>query len=221
MSWYGRVNNSCHLPLLTVIFIFVLRKSLHSCQSSRWLSINTRPRLPSLLMNSQNIKYWIILFDIIIWWCNHCIKNASIAIIIYFIQNLQLSNSVVGAVMVLLVVEDHLSWIMQQQLQLHCLPIAGVLWSKVIGADAVGNSTFWQKWEGWTFNTSPSPPSSDERPNCLIFCHKDSIHQSTPVYTSLTRLMVDIIIWTGSSYRQTLYQILPQEYPLQSQSQYY
>ena len=35
-------------------------------------------------------------------------KNTSIAIIIYFIQNLQLSNSVVGAVMVTLVV-DHLN----------------------------------------------------------------------------------------------------------------
>ena len=43
-------------------------------------------------------------------------KNASIAVIIYFIQNLQLSNSVVGALMV---VED-----IMQQLQLHCL--AGV-----------------------------------------------------------------------------------------------
>ena len=96
MSWYGRVNNSCHLPLLTVIFIFVLRKSLHSCQSSRWLSINTRPRLPSLLMNSQNIKYWIILFDIIIWWCNHCIKmpqllslSISFKICSYLIQLLE------------------------------------------------------------------------------------------------------------------------------------
>ena len=122
-------------------------------------------------------------------------KNPSIAIIIYFIQNLQLSNSVVGAVIwlwwwwiILIMIMQQLQW------------LAGVLLSKLIGADAVGNSTFWQKWEGWTFNTSPSPPSSDERPNCLIFCHKDSIHQSTPVYTSLTRLMVDIIIWTGSSY---------------------
>ena len=43
-------------------------------------------------------------------------KNASIAVIIYFIQNLQLSNSVVGALMV--VVVDIM------QLQLHCL--AGV-----------------------------------------------------------------------------------------------
>ena len=35
-------------------------------------------------------------------------KNASIAVIIYFIQNLQLSNSVVGAVMVMaMVMVDH------------------------------------------------------------------------------------------------------------------
>ena len=45
-------------------------------------------------------------------------KNASIAVIIYFIQNLQLSNSVVGALMVVVVVVDIM------QLQLHCL--AGV-----------------------------------------------------------------------------------------------
>ena len=67
-------------------------------------------------------------------------KNTSIAIIIYFIQNLQLSNSVVGAGMVMVV--DHLNHATTAP------PCCGVLLSKVIGAGAVGNSTFWQKWEG-------------------------------------------------------------------------
>ena len=53
-------------------------------------------------------------------------KNASIAIIIYFIQNLQLSNSVVGAELVMLVVVvDHLNH--ATTTQLHSLPCWSII----------------------------------------------------------------------------------------------
>lgn len=66
--------------------------------------------LLSLLMNSQILDKIqnIILFDIYqMMQQAELHKNTSIAIIIYFIQNLQLYNSVVGAVMVMVV--DHLN----------------------------------------------------------------------------------------------------------------
>ena len=55
-----------------------------------------------------------------------------------------------------------------------------------------------------TFSTSLTSPPLQLCPNCLIFCHKHSIHQSSS-------LMLDIIIRTGSSYLKTLYQVIGQD----------
>ena len=151
VSLYGRVNNSCHLPLLTLIFRFVVRNSLLLL-----LTPITCPLIITFFSKSDDRRpAWTVQSNAMMQ--QTCIKNVTTDIIMYFIQNLQLSNSV-GAT-----ATSH----NQPGNQLvkciwHC-------WKLEILAELR---------EGYLQHLPQHPT---QRPNCLIFCHKHFIHQSNPV----------------------------------------